>query len=804
MAASTTFNLTLGNSIVWDRPEIFDPERQVKYPSLVAPRGVQLPFTDTRYSYGAVSINVPPGGSRFKIRLSPGNNPADDPVLFVWDQTFNNPAGGDPTGNSDLTSGLLVMNDDDQYDVIDDKIIPRLPASVSLFPEISNLSLPEGTYWLVVSAFKPEDRGDVEITVEGDVVVTPGGTGLVPGSAVATQADGTTAKLPDATAVASPEITSATYDGSTGTLVVTGTSFTANAGSDNDVDVSKLTISGGSTRSPYTLTSGSVEITSPTSFSINLNEADKKALLQILNKDGSASKGGKTYNLAAAAGWLPGSTAPADLAGNLITASNSDSTPPTFVSSTLSSTAASASIAEQIDLQFSEEVQAGIGNILIQKQDGTVVQTIRAADASQVVVRGNDVIINPTQNLDFSTTYQVVVEPNAFYDLAKNAFAGLSGSSLSFTTGASKTASITTGTTPGKNAPVISKATDKTVTPNTGLPKLADKNPVIPSGTTIDANKDGTPDSQQANVTPILQVNGGTQPSNYGAVEVKSRLNLVSVSQTKPGVDGTLAVNTRNNQLITTTIPRGTTNATNGVISFDVSGLTPGESTVATIHFPESLALQEGDAYVKFNYITEQYEEYVDSSGNRLYRLIDSNGDGTYDAAEVTLIDGDQAWDRDGEINGVVDDNGFLVYDQRTLNGSKKRDVIIGNLLENTIRGRKGNDRIYGEASIDVLIGNAGKDKYFYASATESEAFERDSVKFRSGDKFVFRGFDADLTQDGIQKPVFIGKRSFTGSAGEFRATRSVLEADLNGDGLSDFAINLTGKTPLTAGSFVF
>ena len=65
--------------------------------------------------------------------------------------------------------------------------------------------------------------------------------------------------------VAAPTITSATYDASSGALVVTGTGFLKLSGATNDIDVSKLTFSGegGST---YTLTSSSVEITSGTSW----------------------------------------------------------------------------------------------------------------------------------------------------------------------------------------------------------------------------------------------------------------------------------------------------------------------------------------------------------------------------------------------------------------------------------------------------------------------------------------------------------------------------------------------------------
>ena len=124
--------------------------------------------------------------------------------------------------------------------------------------------------------------------------------------------------------VAVPTLTSATYDASTGTLVVTGTGFLKLNGAANDIDVSKLTLTGegGTTR---TLTSSGVEITSGTSFSVTLNAADQAALNQLFNKNGTSSTGTTTYNLAGAEDWAAGAdpaVVVADLAGNGITVSN--------------------------------------------------------------------------------------------------------------------------------------------------------------------------------------------------------------------------------------------------------------------------------------------------------------------------------------------------------------------------------------------------------------------------------------------------------------------------------------------------
>ncbi|MCB4429355.1 hypothetical protein FZX09_11315, partial [Synechococcus sp. MU1643] len=122
--------------------------------------------------------------------------------------------------------------------------------------------------------------------------------------------------------ISGPILTSATYNPATGALAVTGADLTANSGADNDIDVSKLTITGEGSNT-YTLTTGDVELTSATAFFITLNAADQLQLAGLLNKNGTSSGGGTTYNIAAALNWNPGaSSSPADSAGNAITVSN--------------------------------------------------------------------------------------------------------------------------------------------------------------------------------------------------------------------------------------------------------------------------------------------------------------------------------------------------------------------------------------------------------------------------------------------------------------------------------------------------
>jgi hypothetical protein len=97
-----------------------------------------------------------------------------------------------------------------------------------------------------------------------------------------------------------PTIISSTYNASTGALVVTGTNFTAKSGLANDIDTTLLTITGQGGATRTLVDSTNVEITSSTSFTVNLGTNDKAAVDALLDNEGTSSSGNTTYNLAAA------------------------------------------------------------------------------------------------------------------------------------------------------------------------------------------------------------------------------------------------------------------------------------------------------------------------------------------------------------------------------------------------------------------------------------------------------------------------------------------------------------------------
>ncbi|MGA1940680.1 immunoglobulin-like domain-containing protein [Arcobacter sp. YIC-310] len=136
--------------------------------------------------------------------------------------------------------------------------------------------------------------------------------------------------------IPTPTITSATYDATTGSLILTGTNFVKKSGATNDIDVTKLTLLGQDNNS-YTLTSSSVEITNSTSATISLNATDKLNVNGILNKNGTTAVSGTTYNLSGAEDWMAGYTGTdADTSNNSVTVSNVST--PTITSATYDAT----------------------------------------------------------------------------------------------------------------------------------------------------------------------------------------------------------------------------------------------------------------------------------------------------------------------------------------------------------------------------------------------------------------------------------------------------------------------------------
>jgi Ca2+-binding RTX toxin-like protein len=136
--------------------------------------------------------------------------------------------------------------------------------------------------------------------------------------------------------------------------------------------------------------------------------------------------------------------------------------------------------------------------------------------------------------------------------------------------------------------------------------------------------------------------------------------------------------------------------------------------------------------------------------------------------------------------------------------------VINGGGGNDTISGSAAADVILGAAGADTLRGNGGADIFDYNSTNDSRLSARDKlVDFETGsDRIDLTGIDASTAATGNQAFTFIGETGFTHTAGELMVnvsdpSKTVVMGDINGDGVADFAIEVTGNLHLTASDFL-
>jgi Ca2+-binding RTX toxin-like protein len=137
-------------------------------------------------------------------------------------------------------------------------------------------------------------------------------------------------------------------------------------------------------------------------------------------------------------------------------------------------------------------------------------------------------------------------------------------------------------------------------------------------------------------------------------------------------------------------------------------------------------------------------------------------------------------------------------------------DTLIGSAAANTLVGNGGNDILQGGGGKDSMAGGAGADHFVYTALGDSTVAAPDRItdfSHAQGDIIDLHGIDADTTTAGDQAFHFIGSAAFGHHAGELHESISggvtTVSGDVNGDGVADFAVTLTGSITLTTGDFV-
>ena len=171
--------------------------------------------------------------------------------------------------------------------------------------------------------------------------------------------------------------------------------------------------------------------------------------------------------------------------------------------------------------------------------------------------------------------------------------------------------------------------------------------------------------------------------------------------------------------------------------------------------------------------------------------------------------------------------------------GSVRSDSLTGDNQANLLEGLSGNDTLIGAGGHDTLIGGRGNDVIIGGAGQDVLTGDDPHVSGRSSDRFVFRAvsdstvnamdvitdfhrssrlgavrdiidlreIDANSARVRDQAFSFIADNAFTGRAGELRywttQDTTYLEADVNGDGRADFAVQINGVHELAATDFL-
>jgi Ca2+-binding RTX toxin-like protein len=142
--------------------------------------------------------------------------------------------------------------------------------------------------------------------------------------------------------------------------------------------------------------------------------------------------------------------------------------------------------------------------------------------------------------------------------------------------------------------------------------------------------------------------------------------------------------------------------------------------------------------------------------------------------------------------------------------GSGFVDTLTGDANANMLWGMVGDDVLTGGGGGDSLKGGAGNDRFVYTALSDSavSGLGKDMIlDVTTGDTIDLSAIDADGNSSNGDTAFSFGTGGYTGAGGELRVVTAgaiqVVYVDVNGDKVSDFAINVTPDHALTAGDFL-
>lgn len=210
---------------------------------------------------------------------------------------------------------------------------------------------------------------------------------------------------------------------------------------------------------------------------------------------------------------------------------------------------------------------------------------------------------------------------------------------------------------------------------------------------------------------------------------------------------------------------------------------------------------------------------YVNSAGDIVTEAVDEGIDEVR-ASNISFVLPDHVENlriKTGDFDGTgnaLDNTIFGSGGANTISGLGGNDTLRGAGGRDVLFGGDGDDYLAGGAgSLDEMTGGTGADRFAFAAIDESTTgpVNADVIRdFNQAEGDLISLFHIDAIAGGADDPfTFIGTAAFSGTAGELRyrfesgTGDTMVELDVDGDGVRDMSIRLTGHHDLVAGDFV-
>jgi hypothetical protein len=468
--------------------------------------------------------------------------------------------------------------------------------------------------------------------------------------------------------------------------------------------------------------------------------------------------------------------------------------------------------AANIQLTFSEAVQAGTGSIQLLRADGSTVESFDVASGAgsaggSLTITGTGVSLDPFASLLSNSAYSLTISPTALTDAAGNAFAGISDpTSLNFSTGDSIAPSVSAVTsvnadgTYGTGARItlsLRFSEPVTATGNGGLPSLLletgaiDRSAIYSSGSGTDTltfaytvQAGDTSADLDIAATNALALNGSTITDGAG--------NNATLSLPTPGAPGSLAANAA--LVISGTIPQ----------SLSISTGTPAVSEGASISVALSSEGLAAGAPIYWSFAGAGITA-ADFSPSGLSGSLNLGSDLRAAFSRSISTDGISEGDEQLTLSFFSDANrtvslGQAMFTLRDLvpvgvaGATDGRDQITGSAADELISGVPVGSVLNGRGSYDNLTGNGGNDIFILGTASTVYYNDGKSNTTGAADLAAITDFNVgDLIQlKGSAADYRLSSGALSGSSGSFIHWRAAA-----GAGSSDETIGFVqGLTP--------